>query len=186
MSENLENQNVQLIENTEPVQNEPVKSAQNSEAVQSEPVTENVQAETTIEEENHNNGEAEMFIEMIKNIAQKRDEIQNELIQRRDYLNKIVPQYETYFQNESFKNLYSELFNHIGAKLDMETFIPLLDKYVEARIEDNTRQSLAKKENDRATDGISFEKGENKKTEKTLKMQDIPVDQLEKYIAKYV
>ena len=43
-----------------------------------------------------------------------------------------------------------------------------------------------KKENEKLTDSFGFEAGENTKNERSLKFQDIPVNELEKYIAKYI
>lgn len=172
MSENLENQ---TTETTVESNSQPVQKEENSKDAVNK-------AEKT-NEDNFKN-----ILSLINQIASKRDEMKQDLIARRDYLNKIVPQYdsEDYFKNDSFKELYSEIFNHAGARLDMERFIPLLDKYVEARIEANTRKNSAKKENENLTDGMAFSSGESKKSEKKLRMQDIPAEELEKYIAKYL
>ena len=44
----------------------------------------------------------------------------------------------------------------------------------------------AQDENKSATDSLSFSKGETKKSDKKLRFQDIPPEELDKYIAKYV
>lgn len=104
------------------------------------------------------------------------------------YLSENLAKYdsENYLQNQSFKELYAEAFSALGTNLDTDKFVKLLDNYVESRILAHSKKLAASKENDKLTDSFSYQKGQSKKAEKSLRMQDIPDDQLEKYIAKYI
>ena len=51
---------------------------------------------------------------------------------------------------------------------------------------DVSKMDFAQKENEKLTDSMDFHSGNSKKPEKTLRMQDIPPEELEKYIAKYI
>ena len=50
----------------------------------------------------------------------------------------------------------------------------------------HSKNLAAKKENDSVTDSFDFKSGLSKKEDKKLRFQDIPEEELEKYIAKYI
>ncbi|MCM1266123.1 MAG: hypothetical protein NC200_07985 [Candidatus Gastranaerophilales bacterium] len=105
-----------------------------------------------------------------------------------DYIVNNLSKYDTdkFMRNPEFKNLYTEAFNALGTDLDTEKFVDLVDKYVESRILAQAAIKAAEKENESLTDGMQFSSGKYKKAEKKLRMQDIPPEELESYIAKYI
>lgn len=138
----------------------------------------------SISDENNYEG----LVKFLSDYSQKMNEVINEFNSRRDYLVTNLAKYDTedYLQNEDFKNLYAEAFNSLGTNLDTEKFINLVDKYVNSRLNSYSKKIAIGDENTSLTDGLNFENGEHKNTERTFKLQDIPADQLEKYIEKYI
>jgi len=93
---------------------------------------------------------------------------------------------DSHFQNKEFRNLYSAAYDALGANLDTDRFISLLDNYVESKINAYNDSISLKKENQDMTDKLQFQSGKQTKSEKIPRMQDIPPEELEKYIAKYI
>lgn len=118
----------------------------------------------------------------------KVQEENEEEVAKQEYMNNYLTKYdnENYFQNEAFKKLYSSAFNVLGTALDTDGFVQQLEDYVLSRIALNEQLNNAQAENKKVTDSLDFSKGESKSSEKKLRFQDIPADELEKYIAKYV
>ena len=180
MSENIENQSV----NTEAVSEQPTEQETNSS--EEEKVSEETEDKNTEPEPDKN------FEDKVKAVfdvlMKQKQQYENEQKAKQEYLNSNLANYNTeeYLQNPEFKALYGEAFEALGTNLDTEKFIGLLDKYVEARIQSHLRKSNAQKENEKMTDSFGFQAGSSKKTEKKLRMQDIPPEELESYIAKYV
>jgi uncharacterized phage infection (PIP) family protein YhgE len=88
--------------------------------------------------------------------------------------------------NDELKAILKEAYSALGEDLDVEKFMDMLDKYVEARLENYEKEKSIEKENEQATDKLQFEYGSLTKPAKLPRMQDIPADELEKYIAKYI
>lgn len=105
-----------------------------------------------------------------------------------DYINNNLQKYdnENYFKNDAFKNLYQAAFEALGTNLDTDGFIKKLEDYVASRLLLSEQLKNAQDENKLATDGLSFSNGVSKKPEKKIRFQDIPVEDIAKYIAKYV
>lgn len=105
-----------------------------------------------------------------------------------EYLEKILSKYDSdkYLKNPEFQKLYGAAFEALGTDLDTDMFVDLIDKYVESRLAAEILSQAAVNENDRATDGIQFQSGKSKKSQRKLRMQDIPAEELESYIAKYI
>lgn len=188
MSECLENQEIVTVNNDELLQNETEQLPEKSDIVD-EIVSEeksSVIGEDIAKEINGN--DIAEFNKFLKEFAGKKAEIEKEAELKREYLSSNLAKYdsEDYFGNDSFKELYAEAFNSLGVNLDTEKFIKLLDDYVNSRIESNSKKNLAKKENEKLTDSFGFTSGEIHESEKPLRFQDIPADELEKYIAKYI
>ena len=195
MSENLENQSL----NTEPVFNQESASVCLNENIDSESLVSDENVEElphnqsnndieNVEKENGLDNDYDSLTEVIKKIAEAKEKLNKELDSKKQYLSENLSKYdsENYFQNESFKNLYSEAFNALGTNLDTDKFVSLLDNYVESRINLHSKKLASEKENDNATDSMKFDSGISKSPDKKPKMQDIPENELEKYIAKYV
>ena len=131
---------------------------------------------------------AEDLAKGLKEIFDKKAQFEQDLNSKKEYLSSILTKYDSdeYFKNEPFKELYKEAFNALGTNLDTEKFINLLEGYVESRINSFSKKLAAQNENESMTDSFAYQNGVSKKSEKKLRMQDIPDDQLEKYIAKYL
>ena len=172
MSENLEKENIPQVE---PVAEE------SAEVPKDDAVQDSAEDKKELSVE-------DALSKVLQVIKEKKQEFENEKKLREEYLSKSLTNYNTenYLLNPEFKELYSEAFNALGTNLDTEKFVNLLDKYVESRIQSHIRMNSAKKENEKLTDSMDFRSGNSKQAEKTLRMQDIPPEELEKYIAKYI
>lgn len=154
-----------------------------------------VNEETSVEKEDApvlenyvSDEQAQEFVEFLQKVISKKQEAIKEINDKREYLISNLVNYDTedYFENDCFKELYTSVFNKIGTNLDTEKFINLVDKYVLSRIESNSRKKLAKRENENLTEKFKFNSGLSKKADRKLRMQDIPENELERYIAKYI
>lgn len=126
--------------------------------------------------------------QVLQEVVAKQKEEEAKELEKQEYVNNYLAKYdnENYFQNDAFKNLYSEAFQALGTNLDTDLFVQKLEDYVLSRIMLKEQLKNAQDENKSATDCLSFSKGETKKSDKKLRFQDIPPEELDKYIAKYV
>lgn len=126
--------------------------------------------------------------QVLQEVVTKQKEEEAKEIAKQEYMNNYFAKYdnENYFQNDAFKNLYSEAFQALGTDLDTDLFVQKLEDYVISRIMLKEQLKNAQDENKSATDSLSFSKSETKKSDKKLRFQDIPPEELDKYIAKYV
>ncbi|MCR5265109.1 MAG: hypothetical protein K6E29_00770, partial [Cyanobacteria bacterium RUI128] len=182
MSENLENQAVE--ENVTDAVSETGKTEENTVL----PPVNNEEEQPKAEDTEKNDSSVEMLSKIFQSIADKKRELDEEIKSKQEYLSSNLGDYNTenYLQNQEFRNLYSEAFNALGTKLDTKKFVNLLDKYVEARIAIHNRNKAIKSENDSLTDSFDFKSGASKTESKLKRLQDIPDDELESYIAKYI
>lgn len=133
-------------------------------------------------------GELRKLKQAIQQIAEKKQEEDLQESAKQEYVNNYLSKYdnENYFQNDAFKTLYSAAFDALGTDLDTDGFVQKLEDYVVSRILLKEQLKNAQDENKSATDSLNFSKGESKSSDKKLRFQDIPQNELEKYIAKYV
>lgn len=133
-------------------------------------------------------GELRKLKQAIQQIAEKKQEEDLQESAKQEYVNNFLSKYdnENYFQNDAFKTLYSAAFDALGTDLDTDGFVQKLEDYVVSRILLKEQLKNAQDENKSATDSLNFSKGESKSSDKKLRFQDIPQNELEKYIAKYV
>ena len=133
-------------------------------------------------------GELRKLKQALQQIAEKKQEEDLQESAKQEYVNNYLSKYdnENYFQNDAFKSLYTAAFDALGTNLDTDGFVQKLEDYVISRILLKEQLKNAQDENKTATDSLNFSKGESKSTEKKLRFQDIPQNELEKYIAKYV
>lgn len=133
-------------------------------------------------------GELRKLKQYLQQIAEKKQEEDARQSAKEEYINSYLAKYdnENYFQNDAFKKLYSAAFDALGTDLDTDGFVQKLEEYVLSRILLKEQLKNAQDENKNATDSLNFSKGETKPNEKKLRFQDIPQNELEKYIAKYV
>ena len=126
--------------------------------------------------------------QVLQEVVAKQKQEEAKELEKQEYENNYLAKYdnENYFQNDAFKNLYSEAFQALGTNLDTDLFVQKLEDYVLSRIMLKEQLKNAQDENKSATDSLSFSKGETKKSDKKLRFQDIPPEELDKYIAKYV
>ncbi len=67
-----------------------------------------------------------------------------------------------YFQDPSFREMYSEVFKVFGEDLDTDRFVNLLEGYVASRIMANEKKRAAKNETEQVLNSMSYSK--NSKT----------------------
>ena len=179
MSEILENQSDSQVENValNTVEEQPNDSEQNIQDLAGD-----------FSEDKKDLYANDVWNNVLQKLVEKTQEFENDRKLKEDYLKSSLVNYDTedYLQNPDFKNLYSEAFNALGTKLDTEKFVNLLDKYVESRIQSHIYKKSVQNENEKITDSMDFQSGNSKKPDKNLRMQDIPPEELEKYIAKYI
>lgn len=128
---------------------------------------------------------------MKQTVGELLQQMQEEDLQKKakqEYVNNYLAKYdnENYFQNDAFKQLYSEAFKALGTNLDTDLLVNKLEEYVASRILLKEQMKKAQSENKSATDSLEFANGNSKPSEKKLRFQDVPVEDYEKYIAKYV
>lgn len=63
-----------------------------------------------------------------------------------------------YFQDPSFREMYSEVFKIFGEDLDTDRFVNLLEGYVSSRILANERKKSAKNETEKILDSMNYNK----------------------------
>lgn len=189
-NQSLDNQNVQNSE-TETVDSKNNSTVQENlsgniaeNTSDNNTVDNEVKSQDTLSDQN----DYKSLVDVIQKIADAKEKLNSELNSKKQYLSENLSKYdsENYFQNDSFKNLYSEAFSALGTNLDTDKFVKLLDDYVKSRIDLNSKKLAAIKENDKATDSMNFQSGISNKSDKKPKMQELSDDELQKYIAKYV
>ena len=93
----------------------------------------------------------------LKEVSQSVSELKEALIPfiKRD---KELYNSPEYFQNEIFKEIYSEALTAYGDNLDTDRMISLLEAYVKDRISAYNKQKSAEKETQNALAGMTYEK----------------------------
>ena len=77
-----------------------------------------------------------------------------------DSIKEAVNNYEKYFIDRSFNQLYKEAYRAMGKNLDVDRFVNLLEGYVSSRIFAHERERVAEAETSKATDSMTFSKNE--------------------------
>ena len=93
------------------------------------------------------------FREMLNFYNKKHNEYA-EIIQR----DKAKYSSEGYFQDPAFKELYKEALGVLGANLDTEKMVSLLEAYVKTRIQGEEKKKVAQKETQNVLDSMTYEK----------------------------
>lgn len=107
--------------------------------------------------------------------------IQNEFVDmiQRDMAKYTAPEY---FQDETFKEIYKEALMVYGSNLDTDRMINLLESYVTKRIQANEKKKLAKQENQKAINSMTYAKNPktsfNPPKKRFDEMSDKEVDEL--------
>lgn len=107
--------------------------------------------------------------------------IQNEFVDviQRDMAKYTAPEY---FQDETFKEIYKEALMVYGSNLDTDRMINLLESYVAKRIQANDKKKLAKQENQKAINSMTYAKNPkssfNPPKKRFDEMSDKEVDEL--------
>jgi len=122
------------------------------------------------------------------NLAGMRD-MQNVLNQfqsilgNQEALQETAQKYKEYFQDPSFRELYTEAYRYLGNELDTERLVNLVEAYATARIHAHEKSRLAKEENQKATGGMKFDKNDkNTKTHVKKSIQDMTPQELDELL----
>ena len=93
------------------------------------------------------------------------EELKNASSYIQAYQNSIIPVikrdkelYPEYFENQNFKEMYSEALMVYGDNLDTDRMINLLETYVKDRISSYDKQKAAEDENKHVLDNMSYSK----------------------------
>ena len=198
MSENLEvNQVEASVENPEVLlkesENLKTQNVESTEVCIEKDVSSDTNQKSDSGQEKINNEDFSIeqikgIVNILKDFVDKKRASIDEINNKREYLEANLSKYdsENYFQNDSFKTLYANMFEKLGTNLDTGKFISLVDDYVNSRIEAFSKMKSAENENRSLTESFEFQSGKSPKTDRKLRMQDIPENELEKYIAKYI
>ena len=121
------------------------------------------------------------FFSKIKNVFAKNSEKTEEIKNYDKGLEKSRREFVSQLSNLSkkYKNIDDDYFEElenilIMADIGVETVMNFVD-----RLKDRCRH-------EKITDSMDLQSGNSKKPDKNLRMQDIPPEELEKYIAKYI
>ena len=104
-----------------------------------------------------------------ENLASMRD-MQNALsklqyvFDNQQVLQETAQKYKEYFQDPSFRELYTEAYRLIGSELDTDRLVTLIEAYATARIHAHEKSRLAKEENLKAIGGMKFDKNDKNTT----------------------
>ena len=93
----------------------------------------------------------------------KTDEVLNlfkSIYENRTVIQESARKYPEYFADPSFKQIYTEAYRVLGADLDVDKLVNLIESYASARIFAHEKSKLAKAETDRATHGMTFDKND--------------------------
>lgn len=88
---------------------------------------------------------------------------EKEIQDAKDELLEISQKYNKpeYFQDQSFRDIYSAAYLALGKNLDTEKFIGLIENYVASRIYAKERENAAKTETEKALKNMAFSKNNN-------------------------
>ena len=75
-------------------------------------------------------------------------------------LQETAQKYKEYFQDPSFRELYTEAYRFLGNNLDTERLVNLVEAYTSARIHAYEKSRSAKAENQQAIGGMKFDKND--------------------------
>ena len=83
---------------------------------------------------------------------------EKELRQNEAFLKEAASKYSNYFLDPSFKEMYKVAYNALGANLDTDKFIELLEGYVSSRIFNYNREKSAEAETNSAINSMTYSK----------------------------
>jgi len=135
-------------------------------------------------------GDLRKKTEQLEQFQKQKIENVEKLTSAMDYMSKHVAKYDKdeYLKNPEFGNLFTEAFLALGTNLDIDKFVSLTDKYVQARINMYEKSKLAKTENEEAKSSMQFSGSDAKSSTKTLllKVDTMPLDKIDEFVAKYI
>jgi len=104
-------------------------------------------------------GELRKKARLIDELQTESENFSQRRLDAKNYLENVFSKYnqDNYFKNDSFNSLFSEAFMALGPSLNMETFIPLLENYVNSRIISYNKSKSAISETGSLTDNMTFE-----------------------------
>jgi hypothetical protein len=91
------------------------------------------------------------------------DEILNifkNVYENRELVREATQKYPEYFADPSFKQIYTEAYKAIGADLDVDKLVNLIESYTSARIFAHEKSKAAEAETQQVTHGMKFEKND--------------------------
>ncbi|MBQ6516348.1 hypothetical protein IJI31_04125 [bacterium] len=104
-------------------------------------------------------GELRKKARLIDELQQQSEQLSERRQIAKTYLENVFSKYnqDNYFKDDAFNSLFSEAFKALGPSLNMEAFVPLLENYVNSRINSYNKTKLAESETSSATDSLNFE-----------------------------
>jgi hypothetical protein len=127
-----------------------------------------------------------------ENLASMRDmqnalsKLQN-IFDSQQVLQETAQKYKEYFQDPSFRELYTEAYRYLGSSLDTERLVNLVEAYTTARINAYEKLRLARSENQKATGGMKFDKNDkNTQTPVKKSIQEMTPKELDELLDRLI
>ena len=120
----------------------------------------------------------------------KTDEVLNlfkNIYENRAVIQESARKYPKYFADPSFKQIYTEAYRALGADLDVDKLVNLIESYTSARIFAHEKSKQAKAETERATNGMIFDKNDkNISTPVRKSIQQMSPKELDEMLEKLI
>ena len=120
----------------------------------------------------------------------KADEVLNlfkSVYENRTVIQKSAKKYPEYFADPSFKQLYTEAYRVLGAELDVDRLVNLVEGYASARIFAYEKSKQADAETKKAISGMTFDKNDkNVKTPVRKSIQQMSPKELDEMLEKLI
>ena len=113
---------------------------------------------------------------------------QNEIRYSEKELREAAQNYNTYFQDPSFRELYGNAYLALGTKLDTERFVNLIEGYVSSRIFAYEREKAKKAETKKAIESLKFDKNNSPSEVKTSdkRVEDMNPKEYEEFLRRLI
>lgn len=122
----------------------------------------------------------------MRNMQNSLQQLQS-IFDNQQVLQETAQKYKEYFQDPSFRELYTEAYRFLGNNLDTERLVNLVEAYTSARINAWEKSRLAKAENQKAIGGMKFDKNDkNTQTPVKKSIQEMTPKELDELLDRLI
>lgn len=102
-------------------------------------------------------------------------------------LRATAQKYETYFQDDAFKEIFKEAYLNFGNDFDVDRMVNLLENYVASRLYKYQQEQNAKRENEKAISSLNFSKNTSSEIQKPVKrLDEMTPQELDELLEKFI